>query len=488
MRLHPESLRIRLALWYCGVLSLVLLFFGVCLYLVVRAQLLRHHDAELVGTAQAVEDVLSEHADCDNLTPEQVGKLDRHSRLVLFHAVDGDTRSFYRSPDLGSQPLLRGLTETPDFLNERATFKTYGDGRGFLRAYTRPYRSRAGRRGVIRVMERLGDVRGPLTNLRLALLVLAPFAVGVSSLGGYWLAGRALAPVDEITRLAREIEASQLSRRLPAAPTHDEIGRLVETFNQMIARLEAAFEGMKRFTADASHELRGPLTNMHGTVDVALSLPRSPGEYQCALSSVREDAERLARIVEDLLVLARADARRLMLEHEPVRLDILVREVAASFCERASEAGVIIEADASEAVVVDGDERWLRQLLYNLVENALKFTAAAPQKGRPAEVRLGIVSSGDDARLEVRDSGPGIPEDDLDRIFERFYRVDGARTHGPAGGSGLGLSIAAWVVHAHAGSIKARTLPEGGAEFVVTLPRGGTRGGEPPGFSFSKRS
>ncbi|MBL8114575.1 MAG: HAMP domain-containing protein [Acidobacteria bacterium] len=469
MSLRPESLRTRLTLWYSGALTLILLAFGLSLYVIVRVQLLRHHDTELTGTARDVERVLSQRADCEHLSPEQVKELNGYSKLVLFHSVDGGTRSFYRSPDL-EFPSFRELTATPGFLNERATFKTYEEGHGYLRVYTRPYRSHAGRQGLIRVLERIGDVDLTLANLRLALFVLAPLAVAASSLGGYWLAGRALAPVDEITSLAREIEASQLSRRLPIPPVHDEIGRLVETFNQMIARLEASFEGMKRFTADASHELRSPLANLKGTVEVALSHPRDASEYQTALRSVGEDVERLRRIVEDLLVLARADARRLALDREPVKVGVLARDIVDSLTDRASAAGVRLCARADTPGTVLGDERWLRQLVFNLLENGLKFTMAAPQPGCAPEVSVVVVADGDCVRMSVIDSGPGIPEADLEHVFERFYRADWARAQGPAGGFGLGLSIAAWIVEAHGGTIRALRRAEGGTEMLVRLP------------------
>jgi heavy metal sensor kinase len=481
LRLRPESLRTRIALWYCGVLGLVLLCFGLSVYLIVRMQLFRHHDAELVDTARGVEGVLSQHEDCEHLTPEQVSELNQNSKVVLFHAVEGDTRSFYRSPDLESRPYLQDLANTPGFLNDQAGFRTYETARGFVRVFTQPFRSHAGRQGLIRVMEGLGDVRLPLANLRLALLILAPLAVAASSLGGYWLAGRGLAPVDEVTRLAREIEASQLGRRLPAPPVHDEIGRLVETFNQMIGRLEASFEGMRRFTADASHELRSPLATLKGTAEVALGQPRSADEYQTALRSIGEEVERLRRIVEDLLVLARADAGRLSLDREPVRLDVLARDIVDSLGEQASAAGVRLTAQVDGAAAVNGDERWLRQLLFNLVENGLKFTAAAPQPDRVPEVRVVVNEKGTTVRLSVVDSGPGIPEADLGHVFERFYRADWARAQGPAGGFGLGLSIAAWIVEAHEGTLRAVRRAEGGTEMRVELPRASETPGPPPG-------
>ena len=167
-----------------------------------------------------------------------MAQLNRYRKLVLFHSVGGDPAVFYRSPDLESLEAARELAARPRFLEERTAFRTYVEKGGYLRVYTRPYRSRAGRQGVIRVMERMGDVELPLSNLRFALLLLAPIAVAGSAAVSYWLAGRALGPVVEVTELAREIESTQLSRRLPGRAVPDEIGRLVETFNQMIGRLE----------------------------------------------------------------------------------------------------------------------------------------------------------------------------------------------------------------------------------------------------------
>lgn len=466
------SFRGRLALLYSGILTVVLALFGLSLYVLVRAQMLRHHDGELAETAAAVESVLARHEDCAALTAEQVGELNRYSKLVLFHSADGRPDVFYRSPDLASVPAARELSARPRLLEEEPGFRTFVEGGDHVRVYSVPYRSRAGRRGVIRVLERMGDVDLPLRNLRLGLLLLAPIAVAVSALVAWSLARRALAPVVEVTALAREIEATQLSRRLPVPPAKDEIGDLVETFNGMIARLETSFEAMKRFTADASHELRSPLTNVKSTVELALDRPREAPEYRAALASVGEEAERLRRIVEDLLLLARADAGRLPFESDPVRLDVLAAEVAESFGPRVAEAGLRLETSAAPGVVVQGDERWLRQLLQNLVENAVRFSPA-PTPGRSAPVvTVGLSTEQDAALLTVSDEGPGIPSEDRVRIFERFYRGDASRRRDGDGGAGLGLAICSWIVEAHAGRIEALGRPGGGTVVRVRIPRG----------------
>lgn len=466
-----HTLRFRVAAWCALVLALVLTTLGSLLYGIVRYQLLRHHDEALHEAARSVEQVLSEEPDCERLTPEQKERLERIGHLVLFHEVEGQGRVFYRSPDAAGLPIPIRASASVASMGDRGWFETVSAEGALLRIYSRPYRARSGRRGIVHVVENLGDVVAPLASLRLALLLMAPLAVLVSALGGYWLAGRALAPVDAVTRLAREIEASSLSSRLPAPKAPDEIGRLVDTFNQMIARLQESFESMRRFTADASHELRGPLTTMRGSIDVALARPREGGEYCDVLQSLGEDVDRLRSIVEDLLVLARADAGRVVLEKSPVRLDVVASEVAESFLTVACERGLSLSADCPHPVLVNGDERWLRQLVVNLVDNAVKFSAATGI-GAPGWIRVEVTGADGAVRLCVSDSGPGIPEKALDRVFDRFYRADVARPYRGTEGCGLGLAIAAWIAEAHGGTIRAENQPGGGSRFTVTVPAG----------------
>ncbi len=462
-----HTVRFRLTLWYALVLSFVLSVSGVLTYTLVRYQLVRHHDADLKGAAAEVGRVLSAREDCQRLTDSQRKELDRINSVILFHELAGEGRVFYRSPD--SSGVTRGIDLHPLANLEEPRFALVPGPSGDLRVYSQPYRSRAGCPGLIHVMESLGEITAPLASLRLALLLLAPLAVALSAASGYWLAGRALAPVDQVTSLARDIEASQLSRRLPVPKARDEIGRLVETFDQMIARLEASFEAMKRFTADASHELRGPLATMRGAIDVALSRPREAEEYRRVLSSVGEDVDRLRSIAEELLILARADAGRINVERNPVRLDLVASEVAESFAATAARQGALLEARCAAPVLMLGDERWLRQLVFNLLDNALKFSARETE-GVSAKVAIEVTHDNGVARLAVTDSGPGIPPEALDHIFERFYRADGARPYRGVEGFGLGLAITSWIVEAHGGTIAARNRAEGGAVVSVAFP------------------
>ena len=317
-----HSVRWRLTSWYSAILASVLISFGVILYWAVRYQSLHHHDDSLRSATRSVISILGRQPDCATLTPDQIADLERLDRLVLVHELAGQGQVFYRSQGLDPALIPHDQAEFRALLSRLESFQNLETSNGTLRIYSVRYTTRIGRQSVVRVMDSLGNVHEALATLRWALLVMVPFSLLVAGAGGYWIAGRALRPVDEVTRLAREIEATNLSRRLPVPRTQDELGRLVETFNQMIDRLENAFDSMRRFTADASHELRTPLTIMRGAIDVALSRNREIAEYQQTLTTLLEEVERLTQIVEALLFLARSEAEGLELRLENGRLRV----------------------------------------------------------------------------------------------------------------------------------------------------------------------
>jgi heavy metal sensor kinase len=463
----PRTLRSRLTLWYSGTLALVMVLFGALVYGIVSHRLGQHHDGMLLEKVAQVRAILRDQEDCSSLDAAQSEALDHLGRIVLIHEPGGARQVYYQSPEMRANPMAPALGRLAWEPAERRRFTTIPRGAVSWRILTEPYRARSGREGVIRVLEDLGEVQETLRHLRYTMLLLIPAGVLCAALGGLWLAGRALAPVAQITRRAREIEASRLDQRLPHPGTEDEIGRLVNTLNHMIARLEDSFHAMRRFTADASHELRNPLATMRNTLDVVLAQPRTVAQQREALESLGEDVDRLRRIVEDLLLLARADNGRLALQREPVDLACLVQALVETCQGQARERGVALEADASVRARVLGDERWLYQLIGNLLDNALKFT---PGGGR---IQASVQLAGGAARLTVRDTGPGIPPDSLERIFERFYQADRSRCREQKPGSGLGLAIAAWIVQAHGGRIAAANHPAGGAVFTVDLPLAG---------------
>jgi heavy metal sensor kinase len=299
---------------------------------------------------------------------------------------------------------------------------------------------------------------------RLAVLLALglPGALAASALGGFLIASRALRPIDRMTRAARAIEAGDPTARLEVPAIEDEVGRLGRTLNDMLERLQAGIDEQRRFAADASHELRTPLSIMRAEIDVALRSSKTPKAARPILESTREELIRMGRIAEDLLVLARMDEGGVALVRAPVPVLPLALEVATRFQVAADAKRIHLSTRGAE-VSVWGDRDRLAHLLSNLIDNAIKYT---PEEG---SVQVSVSALDGGARLVVSDSGPGIPPESLPRIFDRFYRVDKARSRAP-GGAGLGLSIARWTAESHGGSIAVESEPGRGARFSVSLP------------------
>ena len=319
---------------------------------------------------------------------------------------------------------------------------------------------RAGRAPIVVVVgTSLESREEALNGLVVALLIGGPLALALASAGGYLLAALALRPVESMRRRASEISATATGTRLPVPPADDEIRRLGETLNEMLDRLETALEHERRFVADASHELRTPLGMLRTELELALRRERSAEELRAALVSASEETERLARLAEDLLVLARADRGRLPLRVRRVGVEELLEDVRRRYAGQAAEAGRELVAGPADGLEVDADETRLEQALGNLVDNALRHGRGAI--GLDATAHDGLVE------LHVVDRGPGLPADFVPRAFERFSRADEART-GP--GSGLGLAIVQVIARAHGGSAGAGNRPDGGADVWLAIP------------------
>ena len=290
-----------------------------------------------------------------------------------------------------------------------------------------------------------------------------PSILVVASLGGAFLAGLALSPVDKITRLARRLSAEDLGQRLDLSLPDDEVGRLARTFDEMIARLDDSFHRQRRFTSDASHELRTPLTIIKGQIDVALQRERDPESYRRVLQSVNEEVDRLIRLAGSLLMLTRADAGQIPLSVERVDVGSVVASSVDQVRPRAAQKGVDLRLDPGDSIAIAGDEDLLLQLVLNLLDNAIKYTRSGGQ------VFAGWNVDGDSVELRVQDTGIGIPSEHVPHVFERFYRVDKARSR-DGGGVGLGLSIARWIAESHGGSVGVESTPETGSTFTCRLP------------------
>ena len=460
------SLRVRLTLWYGTALALILVVFGGTLYAMLAHGLRDQIDRSLEETASVAVRALEQHRvgpflPFEDLAAEfpELAVLDKS-----FQIFSPAGKVAIQSPNLGRLdiPLSRTALETA--LSGRAAYESARFPGGLsYRLLSVPIFLDGALVNIVQVGASLRPVEEMLQRLVLLLLVSLPAALAVALGGGWFLAGGALRPVEAITLAARRIAAGDLTQRLMVSHAQDEIGRLSATFNDMIARLDASFRQVRQFSADASHELRTPLTVMKGETELALRRTRPAEDYKLALESNLEEIDRMARIVDELLFLSRADLGEVRIESQPIRLDALVEDVQRQAAVLGQERGVQVMTGSVEPVTIQGDELRLRELLLNLVDNAVKYS-------RPGgKVELALARDGAMVRLSVADQGIGITAEAQGRIFDRFYRTDDARAHAHKG-TGLGLAICKWIVEAHHGRIEVQSKVGEGSRFTVILP------------------
>ena len=465
------SIRLRLTVWYTAVLAAVLVLFGVALYSLLTFSLLNEIDRQLEATANRVAQVVRLRLSAFSLSTElEIPELDSFATPGLYIQVyDTNSGQFFRSGTLGEGALPLGDDTLVQVQAQQAEFRTVKIGETKVRIYSVPLVIRDQVIGVAQVGAPLNQLEQTQRQLVSLLVAAGVIAVVVSAVLGALLSRAALRPIDQITQTALAISrAEDLSRRLEAKGPADEVGRLAATFNEMLARLEALFHTQQRFIADVSHELRTPLTTIQGNVELlhrgAADDPQARLE---TLAAIEGELGRMSRLVADLLLLARVDAG-IRLEMQTVELDTLLLDVYRQA--RVMSNGVEVRLGHEDQAMVLGDADRLRQLLLNLVDNALKYTHPGGQ------VTLSLYRDEAWVRLEVTDTGVGIPPEDLQAgprglplIFERFYRADPTRSR-PQGGTGLGLSIAHWIAQAHGGEITVESQVGQGSTFTVKLP------------------
>jgi two-component system OmpR family sensor kinase len=399
------------------------------------------------------------------LTPEEAASVRELNRYTQIWSADGESlvRGRYITADLPLDTAALARAADNELVWTQGTFQGIP-----IRSLYYPL-ERLGElhhRHVIQVAAPLETRNRELRRVGVLLLAILGTIAAGTFVGAWWLAGRVVRPVDAIIDQAEGIARGEPHRRIEAYADTWEYQRLVQVLNRMLSRLEAALETQKRFAADASHELRTPLTVLRGELEVALRRNRTPEEYVRVLGSALEEAERLSRLAEDLLTLTRSEAGVLKPQIQTVDLTERVQRTVARFSQEAAGKELQILGPADEAFPADVDPDLFDRLLWNLLGNAVKFS---PRGGR---VEVGLESTDRGAVLEVADNGPGIPEDQLEKVFERFFRTDEARTHGEdSSGTGLGLAIAHAIVELHHGEIRAENRPGGGAVFrVLILP------------------
>ncbi len=459
------SFRVRLTIWYGGGLALIMLLFASALYVVMARAMQDHVDRSLEEAAVAAVRSLEEH----RLGPFLLLDDLTHSfpRLALidkfFQIFGPQGQITLQSANISTRNIPLSQTAMDSALQSHATFETIRSHEEIpIRLLSYPIRHGDRLVNILRVGTSLQPGEDMLSRLVFVLLIGSPLAVAVSVLGGWFLAGRALRPVDSMTLAAQRITGGDLTQRIHTT-SQDEIGRLASTFNDMIARLEASIRQTRQFSADASHELRTPLTIIKGEAELALRKPRSPDVYREVLDSNLEEIDRMSRIVEELLFLSRADLGEVTMASDPVQLDALVQEIHLQAMVLGQERRVETTLEHVEPVRVLGDEWRLRELILNVVDNAVKYS---PHGGT---VQLRVITTTDQARIIVQDHGIGISPDEQRLIFDRFYRTNSARAHAQKG-TGLGLAICKWIVEAHHGAIAVESVFGQGARFTISLP------------------
>jgi two-component system, OmpR family, sensor kinase len=458
-------MRVKLTLYYLALLTAVLVFFGVAIYTYLARSLVTIIDDSLASTARSIERRMRLEEIEEIYNADHDEQMVVAPQIVQIISEDGSITD-EPIPDKAHR-LTVNREELRQITDDAVHFNTLKLSTGEqIRVALQRTKDQEGQTFFIRV----GQSLSPLQSARLQLIILlalaGPLALLLGSYGGLLLANQALHPVDRLTRAAEEIEAGDLSKRVQVPDKMDELGRLAVTFNRMIARLQAAFERQRQFTADASHELRTPLAVMRGDIEIALRRPRKPEEYRSVLTSNLEEIIRLSRLVEDLLMLARGDAGQTLLQCEPMDLAELCAQVTEYLSPLAEDKGQQLLYTPPEVtpITVNGDAQRLKQMLLNLLDNALKYT---PPDGT---IHLRLTQEEQKAVLSVSDTGRGIPEEDLPHIFNRFFRHSRSTSDKTVQGFGLGLSIVKWIVDSHGGKISAASTVGQGSTFIVKLP------------------
>lgn len=457
------SIGLRLTLWYLAIFAAAQLCFGVGMWILLRQHLYSITDDAL--TAQ-VEDLASflKAQKKKNMTVDKLREETSEAYLLehsgdYLQLYDEDGNWIFRAPSLHRNqwpPLSSALVPRPSFQNLFLGSKPF-------RFITQRVEVN-GRSYFVQTGMPIDQIVSTLSLFRSYLLILAPLLLLAAATGGYWLSRQALSPVDALSRTARNIGGSNLSDRLEKLTTGDELQRLSDTLNEMLARIEKAFLRVTRFTADASHELRTPISLIRAEAEIAVRKTRTNEEYREALRHILLEAERTSSLVGELLSLARADSGRENLNLVALDLRSLIAETANQWRQSVESRNLQFKqaiVDCQLPVLVDC--RAVKRLLAILLDNAVKYTPP------PGTIELRVEAHNGNAIISVSDTGIGIGKEDQQRIFERFFRVDEARSR-EIGGAGIGLAIADWIVQQHRGSIAVHSTISNGSTFVVELP------------------
>ncbi len=455
----------KLTLWYGGILALILIIFSSGVYIYFRNSLQISIDVKIKSIAEVLASSMT-----DTHNQSVFGNFERYLENVLgrkpkgkfIQIIDASGKIGAKMNDIETETIPVSFNTMERALKGEAVYETMENVNPRLRMLTLPILENKKITSIVQVGSSLADFDETMRKLLIIMIISIPTSIGATIILGYFMAKKSLRPVDQIRRAAVKISSSNLDERIDIKGRKDELSRLAETFNAMINRLKDAFQRVNQFSIDVSHELKTPLTILKGETEVALRKERANEEYKKLLESNLEEIDRMSRIIDDLLLLSKADSKDMKLNVENISLRDLLADVCMNMKIVATNKGIDLAVNELADVRFIGDELKLRRMLLNIIENGIKYT----QEGG-----IVTVSSSTDngyAYITVKDNGAGISKDDLKYIFDRFYRADRSRKR--ESGSGLGLSISKWIAEAHKGTIEVESQLSTGSQFSIKLP------------------
>jgi two-component system OmpR family sensor kinase len=474
-----RSMRAQLTLWYTGVLALALVLFSLVTYIYLVRAAQQRTDYSLAEAANSVVSTVNTEANdeglsADDAIKEAAGSFHSSDRAVTLYderneivAVSAPSQGLSHIDGWSSTSRPREFSALLTAAGTSQTFASANLSGEDLRAVGKVFDVK-GRPYKLLMVQPLREQIAGLASARRAFYLINPLALLLASLGGYFLARKSLAPVIAMANQAEAIGAENLEERLTELDPRNELGRLVQSFNSLLSRLEASFQTQRRFMADASHELRTPVAIIRGESEVALSNDqRTADEYRESLAIVQDEGKRLARIVEDLFTLARADAGQYPVQTSNIYLDETVAHCVRSVDSLATQRGLKLDYETSaHELFFTGDEELLERMTLNILDNAIKYTP------RGGSIRVRLDRNGSSCKLAIADTGKGIPLELQPRIFERFFQANQTRARDVErnGSAGLGLAIARWIAELHGGALVLERSNKEGSTFVVSLP------------------
>jgi heavy metal sensor kinase len=455
----------KLTIWYGGILAVILIIFSSGVYIYFKNSLEKSIDVKIKSIAEVLASSMTEEHGGNVF-----GNFERYLENVLgkkpkgkfIQIIDSSGKIGAKMNDIETDVIPTRFNSTERALKGEIVYETVEDVNPRLRMITMPILDNKKITSIVQVGSSLADFDETMRELLIIMIISIPTSISVTIIVGYFMAKKTLKPVDQIRRAAVKISSSNLDERIDIKGRKDELGRLAETFNAMISRLKDSFQRINQFSIDVSHELKTPLTILKGETEVALRKDRDNSEYINLLQSNLEEIDRMARIIDDLLLLSKADIQDMKLNIENISLRDLVADVCMNMKIFADNKEITLIVEELADVRLVGDELKLRRMLLNILENGIKYT---PKGG---VVNISSYTNNGYVCINVKDNGMGISGDDIKYIFDRFYRADRSRKR--ESGSGLGLSISKWIAEAHKGTIEVTSQLSKGSQFLIKLP------------------